>query len=97
MDCVVTQGATSMHIKTKDIFKDFPFPNKRPDLGKKLSLNIMFTLSLYSLPNYERTMDDIYVVMTKFSKISKAFVIHKKLMVNPYLIGDFNTYSFCVE
>ena len=84
----------------KRLFKDFgdyPLPNKRQELRDSLSLSIMSNISLPGTPIYTRTIDDTRVVKTEFPKRVKALIIHKKLMINPYLVGMCTIENICIE
>ena len=73
-------------ILKKDVC-DYPLPNKRPEVRNYLSLSIISNLSVPDLPIYKRTIVDTRVIISEFSKIVKALVLHKKLMINPNMIG----------
>ena len=78
-------------------FGDYPLPNKRQELRDSLSLSIMSNISLLGTPIYTRTIDDTRVVKTKFPKRVRSLVLHKKMMINQYLIGLCTTKNICIE
>ena len=57
----------------------------------------MSNISLPGTPIYTRNIDDTRVVKSEFPKRVRALIMHKKMMINPYLVVMCTIENICIE